>query len=74
MTKMCLIKNFPNRAFAEQAKQVLLDNDVPCVVKSADAGILGTTTASLLHGANLYVEEKYQQKAADLLNALFNGI
>ena len=74
MEKLSLIKNFPNRSFAEQAKDILLNEDIPSVIKSPDAGILGTTNASLAQGVNLYVEEKFEKRAADLLNALFNGI
>ncbi len=74
MDKLALIKNFPNRGFAEQAKEVLLNNNIPSVLKSPDTGILGTTTASLFSGVNLYVEEKNHNRAAELLNALFNGI
>jgi len=74
MGNLSMIKNFPNRAFAEQAKEVLLNENIPCVIKSPDSGILGTTTASLSQGVNLYVEEKYKDRAAELLNALFNGI
>jgi len=74
MNKMILVKNFPNRGFAEQAKELLLNQDIPCVLKSPDTGILGTTTASLNSGVNLYVEEKNNSRAAELLNALFNGI
>lgn len=74
MDKLSLIKNFPNWAFAEQAKEVLLHNDIPSVLKSPDTGMLGTTTASMAQGVNLYVEEEYSQRAAELLNALFNGI
>lgn len=74
MEKLSLIKNFPNRAFAEQAKEILLNDDIPSVLKSPDAGILGTTNASMGHGVNLYVEVRFEKKAAELLNALFNGI
>ncbi len=74
MAKLELIKNFPNRAFAEQAKEVLLNNNIPSVLKSPDTGILGTTSGSLFSGVNLYVEEKNYNRATELLNALFNGI
>lgn len=74
MAKLVLIKNFPNRAFAEQASEVLLNQNIPNVLKSPDSGILGTTTGSMLQGVNLYVEIEYEQRAAELLNALFNGI
>jgi len=74
MEKLILIKNFPDRAFAEQAKQVLKQNDIGCILKSADVGILGTTTSSLLIGVNLYVEETHAVEAGNLINAIFDGI
>ncbi len=74
MEKLAMVKNFPNRAFAEQAREILLNQDIPCVLKSPDAGILGTTNASMANGVNLLVEEKHQGRAGELLNALFNGI
>lgn len=74
MEKLSMIKNFPDRAFAEQAKEILLSDDIPSVLKSPDAGILGTTNASMAQGVNLYVEERFALRAAELLNALFNGI
>ncbi len=74
MDKLAIVKNFPDRSFAEQAREILLNQDIPSVLKSPDAGILGTTNASLAHGVNLYVEEKHLERAGELLNALFNGI
>ena len=74
MEKLILIKNFPDRAFAEQAKQVLKQKDIGCILKSADVGILGTTTSSLLIGVNLYVEETHAAEAGNLINAIFDGI
>ena len=74
MSKLILIKNFPNRAFAEQAQIVLESRDIPSVLKSPDTGILGTTSASVGGGVNLYVEKENEQKAFELLNALYNGI
>ena len=74
MEKLVLIKNFPDRGFAEQAQQVLKQNNIGCVLKSADVGILGTTTSSLLIGVDLYVEEKNAAEAAKMLNAIFDGI
>ena len=74
MEKFVLINNFPDRAFAEQAQQVLKQNNIGCVLKSADVGILGTTTSSLLIGVDLYVEEKHAAEAGNLINAIFDGI
>ncbi len=74
MDKLILIKNFPDRAFAEQGKQLLKQNDIGCILKSADVGILGTTTSSLLIGVNLYVDESQATEASNLINAIFNGI
>ncbi len=74
MSELVLIKNFPNRAFAEQAQKILESRSIPSVLKSPDLGILGTATASTINGVNLYVERENSDKAAELLNALYNGI
>lgn len=74
MSSLQFVKNFPNRAFAEQAKEVLERNNIVCVLKSPDLGILGTTSSSTLNGVDLYVEEADFERAHELLNALFNGI
>ncbi len=74
MQATVLIKNFPNRAFAEQAKEILLNHHIHCILKSSDVGILGTPSSGAVHGVNLYVSEEFEKKAAELLNALYNGI
>ncbi len=74
MDKMVLIKNFPNRAFAEQAKDILERNEIICVLNSPDVGILGTATGGLMQGVNLYVSATQAEKAAHLVDALYNGI
>jgi len=74
MEKITLIKNFPNRAFAEQAKDVLERNEIYCVLNSPDAGILGTANGGIVQGVNLYVSAAQAEKAARLVDALYNGI
>lgn len=74
MDEIVFIKNFPNRGFAEQAKQVLTGNGINCILKSPDVGILGTSSSSLLIGVNLYVEKRHQERAYELLDAIFDGI
>lgn len=74
MSKTIFIKNFPNRAFAEQAKEILLKNNIHCILKSADIGILGTPSSGAVQGVDLYVGKEYEKTAAELLNALYNGI
>ncbi|MBD3226214.1 MAG: hypothetical protein GF313_15915 [Caldithrix sp.] len=71
---MTFIKNFPNRMFAEQARQILDENGINAILKSADVGILGTTTSAIAQGVDLYVEEDQAQRAWDLLHALYDGI
>ena len=74
MEKLVFIKNFPDRAFAEQAKQLLKQKEIGSVLKSADVGILGTATSSLLIGVDLYVDENKAVEAGNLINAIFDGI
>ena len=74
MSHLIFIKNFPNRAFAEQAKEILDRESIGCVLSSPDVGILGTSTTSLSIGVNLYVEQDNEENARALLEALYNGI
>jgi len=74
MKDSVLVKNFPNRAFAEQAKEILMKHDISCILKSADIGILGTPSSGAVQGVNLYVREEFKLKAYELLNAYFDGI
>ncbi len=36
-----MVKNFPSRLFAEQAKEILEDNGITSIIKGEDIGILG---------------------------------
>lgn len=74
MEKIILIKNFPNRAFAEQAQDILKNHDIGSVLKSHDPGILGTSSASVVKGVDLYVHNEKSERAYELLNAMYNGI
>lgn len=74
MDKLVLIKNFPNRSFAEQAKEVLLQHNIMCVLKSIDVGIMGTASSGMPQGVNLYVDEEQHESALRLIDALYNGI
>jgi hypothetical protein len=74
MGELRFVKNFPNRAFAEQAKDILEKQDIGCVLKSPDIGILGISSTATFNGVDLYVDERDFEKAQQALNALFNGI
>ncbi len=74
MDKLVLIKNFPNRSFAEQAKEVLAQHDIVSVLKSIDVGILGTASSGIPQGVNLYVSAENQEAALRLIDALYDGI
>lgn len=74
MEKLVLIKNFPNRSFAEQAKEVLAQHDIVSVLKSIDVGILGTASSGIPQGVNLYVSAENQEAALRLIDAFYDGI
>lgn len=74
MSKIVLIKNFPNRSFAEQAKEVLAQNNIACVLKSIDVGVLGTASSAMPQGVNLYVDPENEERAVRLIDAIYNGI
>lgn len=74
MGKNVLIKNFPNRSFAEQAKEILAQNNIVCLLQSIDPGVFGSGSVSTLRGVDLYVDDKDKDQALELINALYNGI
>ncbi|MBN2423389.1 MAG: hypothetical protein JXR46_02465 [Calditrichaceae bacterium] len=74
MAKLVLIKNFPNRAFAEQARSILKSKNIDCILQSPDPGILGVSSVSVSQGVNLLVDENQAETARELLFALFDGI
>jgi len=74
MGKMTLIKNFPNRGFAEQAREILESNGIGSLVQSADPGIMGSSSASMAQGVDLFVDAEHSEQALQLIDALYNGI
>ncbi len=74
MENLKFVKNFPNRGFAEQAKDILAKHNIGCVLKTPDTGILGNASSATFNGVDLYVTEEDFDKAVNLLNALFDGI
>lgn len=68
------VKNFPRRMYAEQAQQVLERDGIPSVIQSPDVGIMGTTGAWVVQGADLYVPEEFAARAHQLINAIFDGM
>jgi hypothetical protein len=69
------IKNFPDRMYAERARQSLDAEGIPSIIQSVDAGFLGAGGAlGLPQGADLYVPSEFRGRAAELINDLFDGI
>lgn len=72
---LVLVKNFPDRMFAERARQTLDAEGIPSIIQSIDAGFLGAGGAlGLPQGADLYVPHEYSDRARDILNNVFDGI
>jgi hypothetical protein len=74
MENIKFVKNFPNRAFAEQARDILAQQNIGCVLKTPDVGILGNASSATFNGVDLYVSAEDFDKAVRLLNAMFDGI
>jgi len=72
--KMELVKNFPNRLLAEQARESLELEDIPSLVQASDTGIVGLGSISLPEGVDLYVPEEFAVRASEILQSIFNGI
>jgi len=72
---LVLVKNFPDRMYAERARQTLDAEGIPSMIQSIDAGFLGAGGAiALPQGADLYVAREHSDRARDLLNDVFDGI
>jgi hypothetical protein len=67
---MVKVKNFPNRGFADLARQALEDEGITAWVSARDMGMLMGTPV----GADLYVEEDDGARARELLEELFGDI
>lgn len=78
MSKSILIKNFPNRLFAEMAQQTLEAEGIPSIVKAPDYGLAGAAAGGGFdifsgNGVDLYVEEEFAKKAEEIIRALYEG-
>jgi hypothetical protein len=72
---LVLVKNFPDRMYAERARQTLDVEQIPSIIQSMDIGIFGAGAASSLPaGADLYVPRELSDRARELLNDVFDGI
>jgi hypothetical protein len=72
---LVLVKNFPDRMYAERARQTLDAEGIPSIIQSIDAGFLGAGGAfALPQGADLYVPREFSDRARDLLNDVFDGV
>ncbi|MDY6842794.1 MAG: DUF2007 domain-containing protein [Thermodesulfobacteriota bacterium] len=68
------VKNFPNRIWAEQARDLLEKEGVFSVICGDDIGILGTTGGAVPMGVSLRVQEEDYERASHLISALYDGI
>ncbi len=67
--RLVMVKNFPNRALAEAAREVLSQNGISCIVQSCD-----TVGAGTPQGIDLYVQINDRDAALELLETLYDGI
>jgi hypothetical protein len=72
---LVLVKNFPDRMYAERARQTLDVEQIPSIIQSVDVGFLGAGGAmGLPAGADLYVPAEFADRAREVLNDVFDGI
>ncbi len=72
---LVMIKNFPDRMYADRAQQTLRQEGIESVIQSPDAGIFGAgAMASTPRGVDLYVESEDADEAKALLNDVFDGV
>ena len=69
------VKNFPDRLYAERARQSLDQEGIPALIQSIDVGILGAGgVVGFPQGVDLLVPGEYAERARELLSDLFNGV
>ena len=72
---LTLVKNFPDRLYAERARQTLEQEGIGAVIQSPDAGILGAGAGGgLPQGVDLYVDDEDIDRAKEVLAIVFDGI
>jgi hypothetical protein len=79
MSKLILIKNFPNRMFAEMAQQLLKAKEIPSIIKAPDYGFPGAAAGGGSdifsgNGVDLYVEEEFAERAEEIVREQYDGI
>ena len=69
------VKNFPDRMYAERARQSLDAEGNPSIIQSIDIGFLGAGGAlGLPQGADVYVPVEFAERAREILSDLFDGV
>jgi hypothetical protein len=66
---LVLVKNFPLRALAESAQEILQENGIETIVQGSD--IAGT---AMPQGFDLYARPQDADHARELLESLYDGI
>ncbi|HXX62544.1 MAG TPA: DUF2007 domain-containing protein [Bacteroidota bacterium] len=69
------VKNFPDRLYAERARQSLDMEGIPALIQSVDVGILGAGgVVGFPQGVDLLVPAEYAERALEILSDLFDGV
>jgi hypothetical protein len=66
---LVLVKNFPLRALAESAQEILQEHGIETILQGSD--IAGTGMAQ---GFDLYAQSRDAEHARELLESLYDGI
>jgi hypothetical protein len=78
-SRLVLIKNFPNRLFAEQAQQTLEAEGIHSMINAQDFGFPGAAAGGGLdifsgQGVDLYVDQENAIMAEEIVREIYNGI
>ena len=68
-TSLVLVKNFPNRALAEAAQEILQSNGIESILQGSD--LAGT---GMPQGFDLFAKASDAENATGLLESLYDGI
>jgi len=71
---LVMIKNFPGRLDADQARQILEKEGIYSIIQSSDMGGIGTDEISFPQGADLYVPKENFQEAKSIIETIFGDV
>ncbi len=69
------LRRVPSRLYAQMLQEALEENDIPCLIKAEDAGLMfGTMGTSSTLKVVVWVQEELKEKAEDIARQILGEI